>query len=117
MCPIHGEFTSEDEFRNHMLTVHPELLAPTDLMDRVSKPSDPPKPIHFDPPKPNKPEAPRKPIPVNLIYTYVGECPTCYSPVSTLMLDMPGKTAKLFAVAFCVKCNKQLEKHEVQPIE
>lgn len=63
------------------------------------------------PPKPNFPERPilPDPKPITLTYNYIGECPTCRNPVSTLELDV----AKVHCVvAFCARCNKQLASRE-----
>lgn len=57
---------------------------------------------------PIEPQAETKPEPIILEYHYLGTCPTCKTPVRTLVVEADTKD-KVSVIAFCTNCNKQLE--------
>lgn len=72
-----------------------------------SKPQD--STVKVSPPS-STPVAETKPI--TLTYKYEGSCPTCNTPVNTIMVDLKGS---LHAIAFCLT-HKQLSEMEVWKI-
>lgn len=132
-CPEHGNFPTRAEFDRHILRHHND--APPIATASSAIPVGPGVPVNPDlkqmiemanKPKPTPPPPVTAPVsqpvtpkqtPIKLVYHYEGNCPTCYTPVATLMLDMSTKTTKaLFAVSFCKICNKKLGEMKVNPI-
>lgn len=52
----------------------------------------------------------KKPEKVQLTYVFKGQCPTCANQLNTLEIDIEKKH---FCIAFCGRCNKQIESREV----
>lgn len=55
----------------------------------------------------------REPLPIELRYTYHGECPKCFRPIETIEIPVAERS---IAVAYCSPCRTQYEKKSLIPI-
>ena len=140
-CPAHGMFATQDEFAKHMALEHnvsinnlptpefeeevlriekgrhrvkeldmnikpPPILKPEDVQPGKVIPG---APVNYIPVK-------REAKPIELHYKYFGECPTCFTEVKTLEIEV-AEEGMFSEVAFCLSCNKQLQDKKVSKID
>ena len=138
-CPSPTEWPSDKVYREHLLKVHGATSSDQAMLNEKAKaqniPKDLPPGIPQDAlPTPEfleqvkrieeKPKTLSIPIPtltpiieekpIVLEYQYKGFCPTCQFPIKTIMLHI-GK--RLFTVAWCSNCSKEIKHQEVRPIK
>lgn len=103
LCTDLIEFNSLLELRTHMQTAH---------SSEEGKPM--PKETHRPVNKtPDQPKSTRVPIPLNLQYKFIGECPTCFQAVDTIEIELPNENA---VTAYCVSCKNKIMQMFVIPI-
>ena len=114
------EFPSEEAFQAHKDGGHKtkgDIVSPVtaslpnqDFIDAVNRIEKKDTPSKEDQQKDLKMPEPK---PISLTYLYVGECPTCRGPVTTLEIDIE----KIhMCICYCNNCKKQLESRKVEKL-
>lgn len=139
VCPPGSPEIPEAKYQQHMASVHGGSQAVAKAIEqntpKIINRDDPPPPDFMEiakmmDSKPSQPETPvAKPEPtvvsgkqqqgeqeikpLQLKYKWDGNCPTCNSPVRTIVLKANGKT---IAVAYCLT-HEEVEQREVYPLD
>lgn len=58
----------------------------------------------------------RTPKPIELTYQWAGECPDCFTPLESLLIQAGQEKGKAVAVAFCSRCKKQVRERVVSKL-
>lgn len=100
-----------------VISISPEQVASFDKTDSYVPVTDPPpkKKANNDTKNSVAPTEtkPKNPEPIELHYTYSGNCPDCGNNATTLLLEVK---KELHAIAYCVSCKKNLSYKRVKPL-
>ena len=114
--PCNQEFPSEASFQEHKKSGHKtkgvSLVAPQgtptpEFLEQVQRIEGKKEPV--DNTNLKMPD----PKPISLTYVFVGECPSCHGPVTTLEVDVEKEHV---CICYCNNEKKQLESRKVEKL-